>query len=210
MLGITDLLPFLLAGMLLNLTPGPDTMYILGKSLSGGKKQGIFSALGIGTGSLVHTFLAALGLSVILKESAVAFNAVKYVGAAYLIFLGIKALLASNTDAFDIQIGPKNRNGNVYLSGVLTNVLNPKVALFFMAFLPQFINPEYPHPMISFLLPGLLFTFTGTIWCLFLAYFSSTLTQKIQDNFKYKVWIDRITGLLFVSLGLKLAFSSRN
>lgn len=210
MFGIINFEAFLLAGIILNLTPGSDTMYILGRSISQGKKAGILSALGIATGALVHCLFAALGLSIILAKSALAFEIVKYVGAAYLIFLGVKMLISKSNGEFDLKKENKQVNyRKIYISGIFTNVLNPKVALFFLAFLPQFINPEHAQNFMPFLILGLTFVFTGTIWCLILAIFSSKLSDKIRQNYKIKKWLDKITGGIFVALGIKLALTKK-
>ncbi|WP_024769414.1 LysE family translocator [Aquimarina macrocephali] len=211
MFGILNFGTFILAGILLNLTPGADTMYILGRSISQGKKSGVISALGISSGALLHCLFAALGLSILLAKSATAFSIVKYAGAAYLLYLGIKSLLAKSTAIAEV-IKRKDTTQNylkVYMSGVLTNLLNPKVALFFLAFLPQFINPEYAKSAIPFLILGFTFVTTGTIWCMILAFFSAKLANKIRGNSKVKFWMDKTTGVLFILLGIKLALSKK-
>lgn len=210
MFGITNFEAFILAGIILNLTPGADTMYILGRSISQGKKAGTLSALGIATGALIHCVFAALGLSVILAKSALAFEIVKYVGAAYLIYLGIKMLITKTDENFELKENNKQINyRKVYFSGILTNVLNPKVALFFLAFLPQFINPKYSQSFLPFLILGLTFVTTGTIWCLTLAMFSSKLSNTIRKNYKVKKWLDKTTGGIFIALGIKLALTKK-
>lgn len=206
MFGIINFGAFLIAGILLNLTPGSDTMYILGRSISQGKKAGLLSALGISTGALIHTIFAALGLSIILAQSATAFNFVKYLGALYLIYLGIKAMTFKSSNEFKLEEGSGLKNNRkIYLSGILTNVLNPKIALFFLAFLPQFIDPNYTNSAVSFIVLGLTFVTTGTIWCLILALFSAKLSSRIKQNYKFKGWLDRFTGIIFIFLGIKLA-----
>ncbi|MFY0652937.1 MAG: LysE family translocator [Cyclobacteriaceae bacterium] len=210
MFGIVNFGAFIIAGVLLNLTPGTDTVFILGKSLSNGRTDGIKAALGIGAGSLVHTLFATLGLSVILAESALAFNIVKYLGAAYLVFLGLKAVLSSGKKGYSLSSNSRHpKKGRTFLSAVLTNVLNPKVALFYLAFLPQFIDQNYANPMLSFLILGITFTFTVTIWCLLLAVYSARFSMALQSNQLLGSWLDRVTGLLFISLGLKLALSKQ-
>ena len=210
MFGITHFTAFLIAGILLNITPGSDTMYILGRSIAQGKKAGIASVLGISTGSLVHTLCAGLGLSVIIAQSPFAFNVIKYLGAIYLFYLGIKMLLNKSSNEFNIDTtDTKIDVKKIYYSGILTNVLNPKVALFFLAFLPQFVDNQHIGDPIPFLLLGLTFVFTGTIWCLILALFSSLLAEKIKKNYTIKTWIDRITGIVFIAIGLKLALEKR-
>ncbi len=212
MFGVINYEAFLLAGILLNLTPGADTLYIISRSMSNGKKAGIISALGIGTGSLVHTTFAALGLSIILSQSQLVFDTVKYLGAAYLVFLGIQMILSKGgLKIKDIQNNiNKTSMGKIYFSAVLTNVLNPKVALFYLAFLPQFIDQSYSNQFISFIVLGVTFTTTGTLWCFVIASFSSLFLRKIKENPKIKTWMDRVSGLIFISLGIKLALSKLN
>ncbi|MDJ1466485.1 LysE family translocator [Cytophagaceae bacterium DM2B3-1] len=209
MFGIINYWAFLLAGILLNITPGSDTIYILGRSISQGKQAGIVSALGIATGTLVHTIFAAIGLSVILAQSAMAFTIVKYAGAAYLIFLGVKALLSKSATNSETTTLPKVSLQRIYLSGILTNVLNPKVALFFLAFLPQFIDPAYSNSTLSFLLLGLTFVTTGLIWCTCLAVFSARLSGYFTKNPTIKSYLDKATGFVFILLGIKLAFTKK-
>jgi threonine/homoserine/homoserine lactone efflux protein len=185
-------------------------MYILGRSISQGKKAGVLSALGIASGALVHCAFAALGLSLILTKSALAFEIVKYAGAAYLIFLGVKMLISKSNNKFDLDKVNKTINyRKIYFSGILTNILNPKVALFFLAFLPQFINPSHAQNALPFLILGITFVITGTIWCLALALFSSKLSHKIRENYNFKKWLDKITGSIFIALGIKLALSKK-
>ncbi|GGD25763.1 LysE family translocator [Hyunsoonleella pacifica] len=210
MFGITNFEAFILAGIILNLTPGADTMYILGRSISQGKKAGVLSALGIATGALIHCIFASLGLSVILAKSALAFEILKYAGAVYLIYLGIKMLISKTDENFKLKSNDEKINyRKIYLSGILTNVLNPKVALFFLAFLPQFINPDYSQSFLPFLFLGLTFVTTGTIWCLTLAVFSSKLSNTIRKNYMIKKWLDKTTGGIFIALGIKLALTKK-
>ncbi|PWT86194.1 MAG: hypothetical protein C5B58_01820 [Acidobacteria bacterium] len=205
MFGIHDFGLFLAAGILLNLTPGPDTVYILGRSIAQGRDAGIASALGICTGSIFHTCAAALGLSAILATSTVAFRAIKLVGGAYLVFLGIKMLL-DRRKHLSLPSNFRRRTTNAaFRQGVLTNILNPKVALFFLAFLPQFIDPGSDMKVPAFLALGLTFVTTGTIWCLILAWFASTLSARLRGNERIGQALNRAAGALFVFLGLRLA-----
>jgi len=204
MFGIINFSAFAIAAFFLILSPGTDSFYILGRSIADGKKAGILSALGIGTGSLIHTLFAALGLSVILAKSALAFNIIKYAGAAYLIYLGIQVLLVKNNTVTDTDNLQKQKN-NPYLAGILTNILNPKIAVFYLAFLPQFIDPNYSNQVVSFLFLGGIFTFFGTIWCLLLAIYSAKFSEKITNNSTFKSRMDKIAGLVFIGLGLKVA-----
>lgn len=208
MFGIINFEAFLIAGIILNITPGTDTMYILSRSISQGKKAGILSALGIATGAVFHVIIATLGLSVLLAKSSVAFEIVKFTGALYLIFLGVKTLLHKDTEGFKLE-NTKISYRKIYFSGIMTNILNPKVALFFIAFLPQFINPEFTQNALPFLILGATFLTTGTIWCLLLALFAAKISNKIRNNYVIKKWLDKTTGGVFIALGIKLALLKR-
>ena len=205
MFGIHDFGLFLAAGILLNLTPGPDTLYILGRSIAQGRETGIASALGISVGSIFHTCAAALGLSAILATSAIAFGTIKLLGGAYLIFLGIKMILDRRKQ---LSLPSKFRQRTAlaaFRQGILTNILNPKVALFFLAFLPQFIDPGSNAKIAAFIMLGLTFVTTGTIWCLILAWFASALSERLRENETITQWLNRTAGALFVFLGIRMA-----
>jgi RhtB (resistance to homoserine/threonine) family protein len=207
MLGIHDFLLFLASGILLNLTPGPDTAYILGRSIAQGRSAGVASAFGIMVGSIFHTCAAALGLSAILSASAWAFTAIKLIGGCYLLFLGIR-MLFQRAEQLHVPSGFRRRtSAAAFRQGVLTNVLNPKVALFFLAFLPQFIDPASPAKIPAFIVLGFTFVTTGTIWCLVLAWFSASFTARLRTNRTITRWLNRAVGSLFVFLGVRLASS---
>lgn len=210
MFGIENYLGFIIAGIILNLTPGADTIYILTRSISQGRRAGVVSVYGIGTGILVHTLLASFGLSIILAKSATAFMIVKYLGVGYLLFIGIM-MLVSKTNKFDSTIRDVEKPDlwKIYRQGVTTNVLNPKVALFFLAFMPQFINPHYAEGTIPFLILGLTFLATGSLWCFFLAHTSSFMTTTLRNNDKIGKLMQKISGLIFIALGLKLLLQKR-
>jgi RhtB (resistance to homoserine/threonine) family protein len=205
MFGIHDFGLFLAAGILLNLTPGPDTVYILGRSVAQGRETGIASALGICLGSIFHTCAAALGLSAILATSALAFGAIKLLGGVYLIFLGTKMVLDRRKHLTLPSNFRRRTIAAAFRQGVLTNILNPKVALFFLAFLPQFIDPASNTKVWAFLALGFAFVTTGTIWCLVLAWFASTFSERLRANETVAQWLNRTAGALFVFLGLRLA-----
>ena len=205
MFGIHDFGLFLAAGFLLNLTPGPDTVYILGRSIAQGREAGIASALGICVGSIFHTCGAALGLSAILATSAVAFVAIKVLGGAYLIFLGIKLLLDRRRELSLPSNFRQRTSAAAFQQGVFTNVLNPKVALFFLAFLPQFIDPGTNNKILAFVTLGFTFVTTGTIWCLILAWFASSFSDRLRANPTITAWLNRAVGSLFVFVGLRFA-----
>jgi RhtB (resistance to homoserine/threonine) family protein len=209
MFGIHDFALFLTTGIVLNLTPGPDTLYILGRSIAHGRRAGIASALGISVGSIFHTGAAALGLSAFLATSAWAFTAVKLAGAAYLIFLGIRALLERRTSLTMPTQFKRSGATAAFRQGVVTNILNPKVALFFLAFLPQFIETNAPSKTLAFILLGLTFVVTGTAWCLVLAWFSSAFSARLRENRTITSWLNRAVGSLFVFLGVRLAIAAK-
>lgn len=202
--GVHDYWLFIATGILLNLTPGQDTMFVIGRSITDGRRAGITAALGISTGALVHTGLAAIGLSAILATSTVAFTAVKLAGAAYLVYLGIRLMIAKDQGAAAMAVPPKK--SSAYLQGVLTNVLNPKVALFFLAFLPQFIDAAAPSKPLAFLFLGATFVATGTAWCLVLALAAARLRGFFLSNPTIRTLVDRVTGAVFIVLGLRLAW----
>ncbi|ERL55774.1 LysE family translocator [Psychrobacter aquaticus] len=212
MFGIENYLGFIVAAILLNLTPGTDSMYIITRSISQGTKAGFYSVLGITSGTLVHTLLASLGLSVLLAKSPMAFMLVKYIGAGYLCYLGLKMimskkepLIANSLQDQGSSVSSKHSNNwQIYKQGVLTNVLNPKVALFFLAFFPQFVDPNYAYGMLSFLILGLTFASTGLVWCLCLALLASVLSKSLRGNPSFETILNKISGTVFVGMGVKL------
>jgi threonine/homoserine/homoserine lactone efflux protein len=209
MFGIHNFTLFLTTGILLNLMPGPDTAYIIGRSIAQGRRAGIASALGITLGSVCHTIAAALGLSAFLAASAFAFTAVKLIGAAYLIYLGLQMILSR---AHELHLPANFRSNEIaaaFRQGMLTNLLNPKVALFFLAFLPQFIDPAAPMKIPAFIALGLTFVTTGTIWCLILAWFASAFSERLRGSTTIANILNRTVGSLLVFLGLRLATSPR-
>ena len=205
MYGIENYLGFIIAGLFLNIVPGVDTVYILTRSMTQGRRAGFYSVFGIITGALIHTTLAALGLSIILAKSIIAFNIIKTIGIAYLVYLGIKMLIEKN-NLFDNNAQQMGKPDllKIYRQGLLTDLLNPKVALFFLSLLPQFINPHYTNGPIPFLILGLTFTTTGTIWCLFLAHSASYITKTLRNNEKIGKWMQKISGIVFIGLGISL------
>jgi len=207
--GIHDLWLFVLSGLLLNITPGPDTLYIVGRSSAQGSRAGAVAALGIGAGALVHICAAALGLSAILAASATAFTAVKIIGAAYLVYVGVSLIRSkSSTQSPPIASGgrPAPMRG-IFFQGFLTNVLNPKVALFFLAFLPQFVSSDAPSKPLAFLLLGAIFDFNGTIWNLLVAWSTARISGRLGAGGQFKKWFNRCVGGLFVFVGIRLALA---
>jgi threonine/homoserine/homoserine lactone efflux protein len=207
MFGTHDLWLFVVSGLLLNVTPGPDTLYIVGRSSSQGLRAGAVAALGIGAGTLVHISAAALGLSAILAASATAFAVVKIAGAVYLVYVGIGLIRSSGgAPGAAVAIAPAPMR-KVFIQGFLTNVLNPKVALFFLAFLPQFVDADSPSKPLAFLFLGVVFDLNGTLWNLFVAWSSARLTGGLRRSATFTKWFDRTVGSIFVLLGIRLALA---
>jgi len=209
MLGIHAYPVFVLTGILLNLTPGQDTMFIIGRSLANGTRAGVAAALGICVGSIGHTLLAALGLSAILAASPLAFTLVKLAGAIYLVYLGARLLLTKHPHREARLPGPPARAAvrSAFTQGILTNLLNPKVALFFLALLPQFIDPASARKTLAFVALGATFVTTGLIWCLVLAAAAGRLQAFFRRNPSAGVLLDRMVGALFLALGARLAWT---
>jgi len=200
---------FFTVTLLVNITPGNDVLFVASRSISNGTKTGIIAALGVFCGGFVHILAAVLGLSLIIAKSAYLFSLIKFAGAAYLIFLGIKALVTKpDTEAKLLAIGRSN-NWKHFKQGFITDALNPKVAIFFLSFLPQFIDPasHYFKFQLGFL--GFWFAVQGTIVLVLLAY----VLGKTGDFFKRnpKVWLiqEKITGLMFIGLGIKMALTTK-
>jgi threonine/homoserine/homoserine lactone efflux protein len=210
-LGIHDLLLFILSGLLLNITPGPDIAYIVARSTQLGWKAGVTAALGIGAGGLIHIIAATLGISAVLAASATAFTVVKLLGAAYLVYIGMRMLLARSNASQEVGWFAKQSLGlsAVFWQGFITNVLNPKVALFFLAFVPQFIDADAPSKVQAFLLLGLIFDFNGTLWNMFVAWLSARAAASIRKTEQLRHWIDRALGTLFIYLGIRLVVAQR-
>ncbi|QTN30343.1 LysE family translocator [Rhodoferax sp. AJA081-3] len=236
---IDQLVLFVAAGLLLNLTPGPDVLYIVSNALRGGARVGMVAALGITAGCFVHIFAAAVGVSALMAASATAFTVLKWLGAAYLVYVGVRLLFSKADDAIKLEahgvdttgaIGSKHYK-TIFLRGFWTNVLNPKVALFFLAFLPQFIAPTVEHKPLAFLLLGLLFNFNGLWVNIGWALAAARLTQYMQKAARRRAapkagesprgaatreaeerggplrWLDRVAGAMFVAFGIKLALT---
>ena len=205
-LGIHDLPLFMISGLLLNVTPGQDTLYIVGRSMAQGRRAGLLSVLGIVSGSVVHTLAAAWGLSAILATSSTAFTALKAAGAAYLVYLGIRMLSrrreAEMSQHASVQA---DTNWRIYRAGLLTNVLNPKVAIFFMAFLPQFVSPDAESKVLAFMALGAIFIFNGTLWCLVLVMAASAVSACLRQSQSTGTMLEKLAGVLFIGLGVRLA-----
>jgi threonine/homoserine/homoserine lactone efflux protein len=206
MLGIHHYWLFIATAIVLIITPGQDTFFILGRSLAGGRAAGIAAALGVSAGTVVHTILAALGLSALLATSPYAFMAVKLAGAAYLLYIGIKALLTRSAPA---PTADTARDGDgrwpAFRQGIITNLLNPKVALFFLALMPQFIGAGSTSKVAAFLALGFTFVALGSVWCCILAIGAAKLRGAFLRRPSIATWLNRVAGAMFIALGVKLA-----
>ncbi len=209
MIDTAKLLVFLTAAVLLAIAPGPGMLYVLARSLAGGKREGVLSALGTFGGGMVHVLAAAAGVSVILAKSAVAFAVVKYLGAAYLCFLGVRMIL-------DARRGAPQSNGEVltqatmsrrdpFWQGVTTEVLNPKTALFFLSFIPQFVNRESGHVFVQFLLLGSLSVGLNTSADLVVTALAGPLGNRIRSSSTFRRRQRTATGVIMIGLGTYLA-----
>lgn len=208
----TQLLIFIAAGWLLNLTPGPDVLYIFSHALRSGVRAGLVAAMGIVSGCFVHVFAAALGVGALLATSATAFTVLKWAGAAYLMWMGVKLLLSKGGASAVVPAGVSAEAASVklwrvYRQGFLTNVLNPKVALFFLAFVPQFIAPGTEDKLTAFLLLGLLFNLNSLPINLGYAWMAGWAARRVGAVQRAMHWMDKAAGVMFVGFGLRLALS---
>ena len=202
------LLLFMTAALALNVTPGPDMLYVVARSVGDGRAAGVISSLGIAAGSIVHTLAVALGLAGLLRAVPIAFEIVKWGGAGYLIWLGVRALRGRAGPADQVAVTPASMRA-VFAPGMLTNLLNPKVALFFLAFLPQFVDPERGPVALQIISLGLLFNTSGTLVNVLVAVLASGAGAWSRRRFGESVMLRRVTGVLFIGLGVRLALLER-
>jgi len=213
MAGTQHLWLFIVSGLLLNITPGPDSLFIMARSASQGWRAGFVACWGIGAGVFVHVGAAALGLSALLATSAMAFTVVKVAGAAYLVWIGIGMLRRRGAGEAPVAAAGDAPRAipyrQIFRQGFLTNVLNPKVALFFLAFVPQFIAPDAASKPLAFVLLGAIFDFNGMLWCHALALFTAFASHKLNVGAAAARWLNRTIGAAFVALGVRLALATR-
>jgi len=200
---------FLTAAVLLNISPGPDIAFILGQTVRGGRKSGFAAMFGIWTGAFGHVLMAAAGLSVILATSAIAFSVVKWAGAAYLIWLGIQALRSDGGKFVSDGVAEDLPARSIYKQGVFVGLLNPKVAVFFLAFLPQFVVEGSGPVSAQLFLHGFLIIVVAALIEPPLILLGGKLTDKLRGNPSIGKWMDRSLGAIFVALGLRLAMEKQ-
>ncbi len=203
----TRFLLFMTAAVLLAIAPGPGLLYVLARSLAGGKREGVLSAFGTFLGGMVHVFAAALGVSIILAKSAVAFAAVKYVGAAYLCFLGVRMILDARKDIGKVVVENVMPKRNPLWQGVATEVLNPKTALFFLSFIPQFVVRANGHVFLQFITLGTISVVMNTTADLIVIALAGPLGEKIRSSAVFRRRQRTATGAIMIGLGTYLATS---
>ena len=210
MYDLSHWLVFFAAALALNISPGPDIAYIVSNTVARGKQHGFAASFGVCSGSVVHVLAAAFGLSAILAASALAFSAVKWVGAAYLIYLGVKALLSAGSQ-FAVEANERSRRSafSIYRQGFMIDVLNPKVAVFFMAFLPQFANPALGHVPAQLVLHGTLVIAVALVVEAGIVLIAARFTEALRRNPRIGLWLDRALGTVLIGLGLRLALQQR-
>lgn len=199
-----------MAAIIVVATPGIDTIMVLTRSISKGRTAGLYSALGVSLGLIFHTCAVTFGLSLIIAKSAMAFGIIKYLGAGYLIYIGLKALL-SKSEQMEIKPAEMKTGGakKMFITAFISDVLNPKIAIFFLAFLPQFINTTAINDPIPYLVLGSIMFLITLIWCSFLAIMGSKAALLFNSNKNAEKWMNRSSGLIFILLGLKVAFTKK-
>lgn len=207
MLGIVHFPLFVAAVFLLNITPGPDTAYIVGRSVAQGRGAGLVSVLGISAGCCVHATASAIGLTALLAASPAAFTIIKFVGAIYLIYLGVRLIATRPAHGAAPLAGTPKSLRALFRQGFWTNVLNPKVVLFFVSFFPQFVVPGSGHRILAFLALGVVFILMSLVWNSFVAWIAGSVTRRFSGKPCVKQWLDRVVGTAFVGLGVKLAMT---
>jgi threonine/homoserine/homoserine lactone efflux protein len=197
---------FLSAALLLAIAPGPGMLYVLARALGGGRREGLLSALGTFFGGMVHVFAAAAGVSIILAKSAIAFATVKYLGAGYLCFLGIRMILDARKKDGGASVVDLPRGRNPFWQGIMTEVLNPKTALFFLSFIPQFVNRAHGHVFLQFVLLGTLSVTLNTSADIIVTLLAGPLGQHIRGSARFRRRQRTLTGAVMIGLGSYLAF----
>lgn len=199
---------FLTAALALNLSPGPDLIYILCRTVAQGERIGVASVCGVCSGAFVHILGAAAGLAAIIAASDVAFTIIKYAGAVYLGFLGLRALRSAGS-GFEINGVPPVTAWQAFRQGVLIDVLNPKVAIFFLAFLPQFVRPDAGHPSLQIIGLGALVVLVAFMVELLFLFAAARVTRFFRTNRRSAVLLDKLLGSVLIGLGIRLAFTTQ-
>jgi len=199
-----DVFLFLVAAMMLTLAPGPDNIYVLTRGIAQGKKAGLVAALGFSSGLFFHTLLAVLGFAAVIKAYPAAYHALQYAGAAYLVYLGIRTLRSATSMSLDATMTPVSLS-RIYWQSVIANILNPKVTLFFIAFLPQFVNVQAGHVAWQMLLLAVVFILQALAIFSAIAFFSGIVGAYFQRQARAALYLNRLAGCAFVGLGIRIA-----
>jgi threonine/homoserine/homoserine lactone efflux protein len=207
--GIPQLGLYVVASLALIVTPGQDMLYVISRSLAQGRAAGVYSAIGVILGILVHTALAALGVGAILQASEALFLVLKLVGAAYLVYLGLRLLLSRPQDLALREGAPALRPASLVWQGLLSNVSNPKIVLFFFAFLPQFVDPASAHPTRDLVFLGVLYAALGLPVKAGVGLAAGSLSDALRARPQRLAWVNRASGAILVGLGLRLAATER-
>lgn len=205
---LQTILAFLGAAIVLTIMPGPDNVFTLTQSIAKGRNAGIFTTLGLCTGLLVHIFAATFGLAAIIYQSSLAFAVIKYAGAAYLLFLAYKSFRAKDM-SFELKSSDTLNYKSLYKKGVIMNVLNPKISLFFLAFLPQFVNQESGNVSVQMLVLGVVFLMQTLVLFILISIFAGKVGSFLRRNPSFSKKINYIQGSLFTLIGLKIAFTQK-
>ena len=198
---------FMVTSVIIIITPGPDMIYVLTQGISKGKKAGVLSAGGVVTGLLIHTVIASLGLGILITTSRIAYSILKYAGACYLCYLGIQSI--RDKTKLDIRESRELNSGRTYINGLLSNVFNPKIIVFFMAFLPQFIDPGKVNSQKGFLVLGLVFAAMGAVFLSTVGYMSGKIGLILKKNSAIMKWMNKLAGSIMIVLGLRLAIDEK-
>jgi len=205
MYDLTTFIAFITASIVIILSPGPAQALVLARTISEGRKAGIITAIGLNTAVFVHAIAAAVGLSAILSTSAAAYTIIKYLGATYLIYLGIKAFAKQEKGESSASALSKGSTGP-FAKAFITGVLNPKVALFFLAFVPQFVDPLHGWVILQFITLGAILATMDIVYESLLAIIAATMSNRFTQDGKFSIWRQRITGTVLIGLGVRLFF----
>jgi threonine/homoserine/homoserine lactone efflux protein len=201
---------FLGAATLLALSPGPGMLYVLARTMADGRREGILSSLGTLLGGLVHVVAAATGLSMVLATSAIAFSVVKYAGAAYLVYLGVRMILSARNDSIELPLAPGSERRSPLWQGVATEALNPKTAIFFLAFIPQFVNRPHGGAFWQFLLLGSISVALNTCGDLVVIFLAAPISARLRSSIRLRRRQRTATGITLIGLGAYVAFADNH
>ena len=206
-MGIENFYTFAISTLFFIMTPGIDTVFVLNKSITEGKKSGICASLGVNTGIMIHTLIGALGLSILISNSPFVLATIKYCGAVYLVYTGVITLAKRRKkQVLHLENQTKSNKPNSYWAGLITNTLNPKVALLFLAFFPQFIVPSHIQSPVPFVILGMSYALMGTLWYVLLTLIASRCSEKLKTNKNTVLYLNTVSGVVFIAMGLLIVY----